>query len=79
MARWDEEEVTEEKTSKNYFTILQYYQLIIRGGYWRRRPWEVGYHGNRNNPRRPWDRTWRRERDMDEFVVKTGKNFFEGV
>eukprot|EP00091_Calanus_sinicus_P003225 TRINITY_DN13394_c0_g1_i1.p1 TRINITY_DN13394_c0_g1~~TRINITY_DN13394_c0_g1_i1.p1 ORF type:complete len:145 (-),score=37.53 TRINITY_DN13394_c0_g1_i1:135-569(-) len=38
---------------------------------WRRRPWEVGYFGNRNNPRRPWDRTWRREKDRDEFVVKT--------
>merc|ERR1712179_816053 len=40
-------------------------------GYWRRRPWEVGYHGNRNRARRPWESAWRRERDMDEFIVKT--------
>eukprot|EP00090_Calanus_glacialis_P032314 TRINITY_DN53548_c0_g1_i1.p1 TRINITY_DN53548_c0_g1~~TRINITY_DN53548_c0_g1_i1.p1 ORF type:complete len:145 (+),score=31.72 TRINITY_DN53548_c0_g1_i1:118-552(+) len=38
---------------------------------WRRRPWEVGYFGNRNNPRRSWHRTWRREKDREEFVVKT--------
>merc|ERR1739838_991904 len=44
-----------------------------RGDRWRRRPWEVGYHGNRNNPRRPWDRVWqnRRKQDEDVFIVKT--------
>eukprot|EP00092_Neocalanus_flemingeri_P069639 GFUD01085393.1.p1 GENE.GFUD01085393.1~~GFUD01085393.1.p1 ORF type:complete len:153 (+),score=28.55 GFUD01085393.1:31-489(+) len=43
-----------------------------RGDRWRRRPWEVGYHGNRNNPRRPWSRVWqnRRQHEPEDFVVK---------
>eukprot|EP00092_Neocalanus_flemingeri_P039391 GFUD01042888.1.p1 GENE.GFUD01042888.1~~GFUD01042888.1.p1 ORF type:complete len:131 (+),score=30.14 GFUD01042888.1:141-533(+) len=43
-----------------------------RGDRWRRRPWEVGYHGNRNNPRRPWSRVWqnRKQHEPEDFVVK---------
>eukprot|EP00092_Neocalanus_flemingeri_P002786 GFUD01002983.1.p1 GENE.GFUD01002983.1~~GFUD01002983.1.p1 ORF type:complete len:153 (-),score=31.01 GFUD01002983.1:96-554(-) len=46
-----------------------------RGDRWRRRPWEVGYHGHRNNPRRPWDRVWinRRQQEPEDFVVKKEK------
>merc|ERR1712055_251485 len=39
--------------------------------YWRRRPWEVGYYSNRNNPRRYWESSWRRKQDLEEFNVKT--------
>eukprot|EP00092_Neocalanus_flemingeri_P066190 GFUD01080609.1.p1 GENE.GFUD01080609.1~~GFUD01080609.1.p1 ORF type:complete len:175 (+),score=49.34 GFUD01080609.1:94-618(+) len=64
--------------------LLDIYDAAIRGGgggnygsrwdsRWRRRPWDVGYWGNRNNPRRPWDRVWqnRREQEEDRFLVKT--------
>eukprot|EP00092_Neocalanus_flemingeri_P008396 GFUD01009052.1.p1 GENE.GFUD01009052.1~~GFUD01009052.1.p1 ORF type:complete len:184 (+),score=53.51 GFUD01009052.1:95-646(+) len=67
------------------FSLLpDMYDAAIRGGgggnygsrwdsRWRRRPWEVGYWGNRNNPRRPWDRVWqnRRQQEEDKFIVKT--------
>eukprot|EP00092_Neocalanus_flemingeri_P061598 GFUD01074105.1.p1 GENE.GFUD01074105.1~~GFUD01074105.1.p1 ORF type:complete len:149 (-),score=29.22 GFUD01074105.1:42-488(-) len=45
------------------------------GDRWQRRPWEVGYHGNRNNPRRPWSRVWqnRRQHEPEDFVVKKEK------
>eukprot|EP00092_Neocalanus_flemingeri_P053891 GFUD01063418.1.p1 GENE.GFUD01063418.1~~GFUD01063418.1.p1 ORF type:complete len:182 (+),score=54.60 GFUD01063418.1:83-628(+) len=69
------------------FSLLpDMYDAAIRGGgggnygsrwdsRWRRRPWEVGYWGNRNNPRRPWDRVWQNRRKEEEeeekFRVKT--------
>ena len=38
--------------------------------YWRRRPWEVGYYSNRNNPRKPWESSWKRQRDNQEDFIR---------
>merc|ERR1712025_809955 len=45
--------------------------------YYRRRPWEVGYYSNRNNPRKYWESSWRRQNDIDHFIVKTERPYFE--